>query len=81
MKKNRQLKDMSLYEASDFWDEHDLTEFVDVQEVKDIRFSLRKKKYIGVDLSLYMKIKKKAKKLRSTEDTLINTWLKEKVEA
>jgi len=81
MKKNRQLKDMSLYEASDFWDEHTFTEFSDVQEVKDIRFSLRKKKYIGVDLSLYMKIKKKAKKLRATEDALINEWLKEKVEA
>jgi len=81
MKKNKQVKDMSLYEASDFWDEHDFIESGDVQEVTDIRFSLRKKKYIGVDLSLYTKIKKKAKKLHATEDTLINQWLKEKVEA
>jgi hypothetical protein len=80
MKKNKQIKDMSLYEASDFWDEHAFTESGDVQEVRDIRFSLKKKKYIGVDISLYMKIKKKAKKLHATEDMLINEWLKEKVE-
>lgn len=40
---------ISIYEASDFWDEHYFTEFEDVKEVKDIRFTLTKKKYIGVD--------------------------------
>jgi len=44
---------MSIYEASEFWDEHDFSEFEDVQEVKDIRFSLIKKKYIGVDIDLF----------------------------
>jgi hypothetical protein len=81
MKKSKQIKDMSIYEASDFWDEHDFSEFEDVQKVEDIRFSLRKKKYIGVDIDLYSKIKKKAKKMYTTEDTLINEWLREKAEA
>jgi hypothetical protein len=81
MKKSKQIKDMSIYEASDFWDEHNFSEFKDVQEVKDIRFSLTKKKYIGVDTDLYSKIRKKAKKLHMTEDILIIEWLREKAEA
>jgi len=81
MTKSRQIKDMSIYEASDFWDEHDFSEFEDIREVKDICFSLTKKKYIGVDINLYSKIKKKAKKLHMTEDTLITEWLREKAEA
>jgi hypothetical protein len=79
MKKGKKLKEMSIYEASDFWDEHDFTEFEDVGEVKDIRFSLSKKKYIGVDMALYTKIKKKAKKLHKREDDLISEWLEAKV--
>ena len=70
---------ISIYEASDFWDEHYFTEFEDVKEVEDIRFTLTKKKYIGVDIALYAKIKKKAKKLHKREDDLISEWLKEKI--
>ena len=36
MEKNKNIKDMSIYEASDFWDEHDFGEFDDVQEVDEI---------------------------------------------
>lgn len=78
-KQSKQTKDMSIYEASEFWDEHDFSEFEDIEEVKDVRFSLIKKKYIGLDMGLYTKIKKKAEKLHTTEDVLINEWLKEKV--
>ena len=31
---------MSINEASDFWDEHDLGEFDDVREISEIRFCL-----------------------------------------
>jgi len=79
MKKNKKIKDMSIYEASEFWDEHDFSECEDATEVKDMRFSLMKKKYVGVDQTLYSKIKMKAKNLHTTEDSLINKWLKEKV--
>jgi len=81
MKKSKQIKDMSVYDASDFWDEHDFSEFEDIHEVKDVRFSLTRKKYIGVDTNLYSVIKKKAKKFHMTEDTLINEWLREKAKA
>jgi len=79
MKKSKKIGDMSLYEASEFWDEHDFTEFEDVKEVKGVRFSLKKKKYIAVDMMLYKKIKERARRLRKTEDSLVSEWLKEKV--
>lgn len=79
MKRSRKIGDMPIYEASDFWDEHDFTQFEDVREVKDMRFMLKKKKYIPLDIALYRKIRQKAKKMQKTEERLIDEWLKEKV--
>ena len=78
MGKNKEIKDMSLNEASDFWDEHDFGEFDDVQEVEEIQFFLKKKKYVGIDSELYARIKNRAKSLNKAEETLINEWLSEK---
>ena len=78
MKRSRKIGDMSIYEASDFWDEHDFTEFKNVREVKGISFALKRKKYIGVDTILYKKIKQRAKQLHKTEDALVSEWLSEK---
>ena len=78
MEKSENIKDMSIYEASDFWDEHDFGEFDDVQEEKEMQFLLKKKKYVGIDTDLYAIIKNKAKALNKGEDALINEWLSEK---
>jgi hypothetical protein len=79
MRRSKKIPDMSIYQASDYWDEHDFTEFEDTEEVKGVQFDLRKRKYIPVDRVLYEKISKKAKRLHITEDNLVNEWLKEKV--
>ena len=79
MKKSKKISEMSVYEASDFWDDHDFTQFKDVEEVKEIRFALKKKKYVPVDVMLYKKIRQRAKQLHKTEDILINEWLRERV--
>jgi hypothetical protein len=79
MRKNKTFKEMSIKESSDFWDEHDFTEFDNISEVNDIKFSLTKKKYVGIDMAVFSKIRSKARKLHKTEDSLINEWLKEKV--
>jgi hypothetical protein len=79
MGKNKNIKDLSINEASDYWDEHDFGEFDDVREVSEIQFSLKKKKYVGIDGELYDVIKNKAKTLNKSEDILINEWLSEKV--
>jgi hypothetical protein len=78
MGKNKSIKDMSINEASDFWDEHDFGEFDDVQDVDEVKFSFKKKKYVGIDMELYSLIKNKAKTLNKPEDALINEWLTEK---
>ena len=78
MKKNKNKTDMSIYEASDFWDEHDFGEFDDVKEEKEIQFLLKKRKYVGIDMALYSVIRNRAKAVNKTEDVLINEWLSEK---
>ncbi|MBM4333891.1 MAG: hypothetical protein FJ117_22195 [Deltaproteobacteria bacterium] len=79
MRKDKKIKDMSIYEASEFWDDHNFLEFEDIEEIENVRFSLKKKKYIGLDMTLYKKIKDKADKLHLPEDDLINKWLLEKI--
>ncbi len=81
MGKDKNIKDMSIHEASDFWDEHEFGEFDDVQEVDEIQFTLKKKKYVGIDSDLYAIIKSKAKTINKPEDVLINEWLSEKASA
>ncbi len=78
MKKSKH-KEMTILEASDYFDGHDIFEFEDVREVKDIKFKLQKKKYVGLDMELFKKIKSKAKRLHKSEDLLIKEWLMEKV--
>ena len=78
MKKSKH-KEMTILEASDYFDEHDLFEFEDIREVTDIKFKLQKKKYIGLDMELFKKIRSKAKKLHKSEDLLIQEWLTEKI--
>jgi len=78
MKKSKH-KEMTILEASDYLDEHDIFEFEDVREVTDIKFKLQKKKYVGLDMELFKKIKSRAKKLHKSEDLLIKEWLIEKV--
>lgn len=70
---------MTILEASEYFDEHDIFESEDVREVNDIKFKLQKKKYVGLDMELFKKIKSKAKKLHKSEDSLIKEWLTEKV--
>ena len=77
MKKNKP-KEMTITEASDYFDKHDIFDSKNVREVTDIKFDLKKKKYIGVDMELYKKIKSKAKRLHADEEVLIRKWLEEK---
>ena len=77
MKRSKQ-KEMTIAEASSFFDEHDIFEFDDVREVTDIKFKLQKK-YIGLDMELFKKIRNRAWRLHKSEDALIKEWLSEKV--
>jgi hypothetical protein len=78
MRRNKSKEEMSIYEASDFWDEHDFGEFDDVKEAKDVCFALKRKKYVGIDEELFAIIKLKSKRLNMPEEKLISEWLSEK---
>jgi len=78
MLKNKNSADISVYEASEFWDEHDFGEFDDVKEIREVTFSFKKKRYVGIDSDLYAQIKTRAKMLKKPEESLINEWLSEK---
>ncbi|MCR4318931.1 MAG: BrnA antitoxin family protein [Candidatus Brocadiaceae bacterium] len=73
------LKSMTITEASEYFDKHDIFEFEDVKEVTDVKFKLQRKKYVGLDMGLFKKIQNKARKLHKDEDALIQEWLVEKV--
>lgn len=54
MENKKHIPDMSVYEASEVWDEHEFREFDDVQEAHDLQFSLKKKKGIpGIELMTF----------------------------
>jgi hypothetical protein len=78
MKKSKH-REMTISEASDYFDEHDIFESENVREIADIKFRLQKKKYVGLDMALFKKIESKAKKLHKSEELLINEWLLRKV--
>ena len=42
------MKSMTITEASEYFDEHDIFEFEDVKEVTGVKFKLQRKKYVGL---------------------------------
>ena len=79
MAKNKTIPDMTIIEASEFWDEHQFDEFSDIEEVYDVQFNITRKKYVGIDAELYARVSAQAKQLHTTEERLITRWVGEKV--
>ena len=46
MKKSKH-KEMTIAEASEYFDEHDIFEFEDIREVTDTKFRLQKRNILG----------------------------------
>lgn len=82
MRKNRKKasppRDMTIAQASEFWDEHSLFEFDGTEEV-DVKFKLKKKRYVGIDLQMFEKVKRRASRQKISPDALIESWIAEKV--
>ena len=72
-------KEMTIEEASDFWDEHSLFEFDGTEEV-DVTFKLKKKQYIGIDRKSFRKLRAQAARLKTSPESLIEKWITEKTE-
>ena len=81
MAKDKIPENMTLDEASDFWDEHS---FLDYDDVREVHFSvdLRKNRnYIDIKEDLAKQIRAIALQKGISSRVLINQWLKEKVES
>jgi len=60
MKKSKDIREMSIYEASDFWDDMTLASLMS-EEIKDVKFSLSKKKYVGMTWVIFQDQKQSQK--------------------
>ena len=81
MEKNKIPENMTLDEASEFWDENS---FLDYDDVREVHFSvdLRKNRnYIDIKEDLAKQIRAIAHQKGTSSRVLINQWLKEKVES
>ncbi len=70
-------KNMSIKEASDFWDEHSLLEFEGTEEV-EVAFKLKKKQYIGIDRDVFNKLNSRTKRQKVSPEALLESWITEK---
>jgi hypothetical protein len=52
---------LTIAEASEFWDEHSLLEFEGTEEV-DVKFKLKKKHYVGIDREVFKKVEAQARR-------------------
>ncbi|MBM3238106.1 hypothetical protein FJZ31_17585 [Candidatus Poribacteria bacterium] len=66
----------SIEEAADFWETHSLADYWDV--TKEVHFDVNLKPRIDEDI--LQKVKKIASQNGVSVETLINQWLKEKIE-
>jgi hypothetical protein len=81
MAKDKIPENMTLDEASEFWDENSFLDYDDVQEVH-FSVDLRKNRnYIDIKEDLAKQIRAIAHQKRTSSRVLINQWLKEKVES
>ena len=73
-------KASSYSDIGEFWDHNDATEFGEQKRI-DIEVGIKsQQRYYPVDDILSLKIKKMAKKQGISEETLLNLWIKEKIE-
>ncbi len=74
-------KASSYHEIAEFWDTHDLAEYWD--KTKPVEFELdvqSEATYYPVENALSKKIRTAARKRGVTPETLLNLWVKEKLE-
>lgn len=80
MVKNKVPNNMTLEEASEFWDEHSFLDYDDIQKVH-FSVDLRKNKnYIEIKDDLVKQIRSIAYRKGTSPRILINQWLKERLE-
>lgn len=65
--------------AAEFWDTHDVSDYLDLtEEVSDVKIKL-KRKHFKIEPDITAKLSKKAREKGISTETLINLWLQEKL--
>ena len=71
----------SYQEIAEFWDTHDLAEYWDQTKPVELEVDLQSEAtYYPVENALSKKIRKAARKRGVSPETLLNLWVKEKLE-
>ncbi len=78
-KKGRLPKNMSLEEAGEFWDEHDIFEFGHFPEVK-VEFDLKKKRCVGIREEVFRLLESYARNEEVDIESLVEKWITEKIQ-
>jgi hypothetical protein len=72
---------MSIEEAAEFWDNHDLADYWDLTEEVEFEVNLQRRRYlVAVDPELAEKLAVEAHSRGLSTETLINLWLNEKLQ-
>lgn len=65
--------------AAEFWDTHDVSDYLDLtEEVPDVQIKL-KRKHVKIEPDITAKLSQKAREKGISTETLINLWLQEKL--
>ncbi|MGH7594804.1 MAG: hypothetical protein ACREOI_00540 [bacterium] len=70
---------MTIAEASEFFDEHSLLEFDGTEEV-DVKFKLKKKHYVGIDREMFKTLESQARRKKLSVEALLGIWIAEKIQ-
>lgn len=77
-KKKELPANMTIEEASAFWDEHSLLEFEGTEEV-NVKFKLKKKHYVGIDREVFKKLEAQARRQKLSVEALLENLIIEKI--
>lgn len=72
-------ENMTIEEASEFFDEHSLLEFDGTEEV-DVKFKLKKKHYVGIDREIFKKLEVQTRRQKQSVEILLESWIAEKIQ-
>lgn len=65
--------------AAEFWDTHDVSDYLDLtEEVSDVQIKL-KRKHFKIEPDITAELSKRAREKGISTETLINLWLQEKL--
>ena len=71
----------SAEEAGEFWDTHDLGEYLDQTKDADVNFNLKRRHFfIGIEPGIAQDLQRISEREGISTETMANLWLKEKIQ-